>query len=340
MAQWLAIDIGGANLKAADGRGFAKSVPFPLWRNPKLLAQELRTLIAESPPCDHVAATMTGELADCFASKAEGVKFILDALSEATDGRHTRIYLTDGDFVTPATAVRHPRLAAASNWRALAAFAGRFAKSGAALVVDIGSTTCDVVPLQDGQVTARGATDTERLLCGELLYTGVERSPVCALAEKVPYRGSFCPLAHEMFATSLDVYLILGHIAESGDADFTADGRRRNKAEARSRLGRAICADDSEFNHRDAALMAEHLAQAQRDRIADAVEQVIRQMAAEPETAILSGHGEFLARKVLKALSLGVEEVSLARAEGLSSEISRCAAAHALAVLAREATTA
>src|SRR5438132_14083158 len=83
---WLALDIGGANLKVADGRGFAASRPFPLWQTPQHLAVALRSLIAESPPADHLAATMTGELADCFATKAEGVRFIVDAFVEAAAG--------------------------------------------------------------------------------------------------------------------------------------------------------------------------------------------------------------------------------------------------------------
>ena len=89
--KWLALDIGGANLKAADGEGFAVSQPFPLWENPRQLTDALRALIALVPKADHVAVTMTGELADCFQTKAEGVLFILDALAVAADGRHTRL---------------------------------------------------------------------------------------------------------------------------------------------------------------------------------------------------------------------------------------------------------
>ena len=95
---WLALDIGGANLKVADGVGYAESFPFALWRDSVRLAQELRTVIAQAPACDHLAVTMTGELADCFESKSEGVSFILDSVSEASDGRHTRVYLSDGRF--------------------------------------------------------------------------------------------------------------------------------------------------------------------------------------------------------------------------------------------------
>ncbi|MEO8493517.1 MAG: H4MPT-linked C1 transfer pathway protein, partial [Planctomycetota bacterium] len=87
--QWLALDIGGANLKVADGLGHAESFPFALWREPEHLVQELRTLIAQSPRCDRLAVTMTGELADCFENKTAGVTFILDAVQQAADGRHT-----------------------------------------------------------------------------------------------------------------------------------------------------------------------------------------------------------------------------------------------------------
>ena len=43
---WIALDIGGANIKVADGKGFAISSVFPLWKKPRQLADALRTLIA------------------------------------------------------------------------------------------------------------------------------------------------------------------------------------------------------------------------------------------------------------------------------------------------------
>ena len=127
---WLALDIGGVSIKVADGRGFAARQPFALWEQPQQLGEALRAAIAGAPPSDHLAATMTGELADCFGTRTEGVQFLLDALRQAADGRHTRVYLTDGRLVSPEVARRRPLAAAASNWRALASFAGRFAPGG------------------------------------------------------------------------------------------------------------------------------------------------------------------------------------------------------------------
>jgi uncharacterized hydantoinase/oxoprolinase family protein len=109
----LALDIGGAHLKAGDGRGYVGVRPFALWRAPGGLAAELSALIADAPPCDRLVATMTGELCDCFPSKADGVQAIVESLLTAADGRSTFIYLTDGRLVDPEVACERPLLAAA-----------------------------------------------------------------------------------------------------------------------------------------------------------------------------------------------------------------------------------
>src|SRR5437763_6925264 len=120
---WLGLDIGGANLKAADGRGWARSVPFALWREPHRLADALRTLIACGPVAERLAVTMTGELCDCFCSKAEGVRHILGTVESVAQEREVLVYLVDGRFVTIGEATASPHLTAASNWHALANFA-------------------------------------------------------------------------------------------------------------------------------------------------------------------------------------------------------------------------
>jgi uncharacterized hydantoinase/oxoprolinase family protein len=100
----VALDVGGANLKIADGRGYAVSQAFPLWRKPLELAGALRRLLAEAPSAPHIVATMTGELADCFRTKAEGVAAIVKAIVDAAAGRIVEIYLTDGSICPAAAA--------------------------------------------------------------------------------------------------------------------------------------------------------------------------------------------------------------------------------------------
>lgn len=332
--KWLAFDIGGANLKAADGEGFAVSQPFPMWENSRQLVDALRGLVALVPRVSHVASTMTGELADCFHSKPQGVAYILNAVSVAADGRHTRVYLTNGRLVSLQTALKQPLLAAASNWHALAKFAGRYVPEGVGLLIDVGSTTCDLVPLVDGQPVTIGKTDTNRLINGELVYTGVQRSPVCAVSQLVPWRSRKCPLAHEVFATMWDVYLTLGDLPEEPNRKDTADRRAATKAAAHDRLARAICADREVFTETDALAIAESLAQAQLRKITAIAVQLIARLQQPPHTVVISGRGEFLARRVLDELKFKGAVVSLTRE--LGPELSQCAAAHALAVLARE----
>ena len=330
----LAFDIGGANLKAADGLDFCTSRPFPLWRRPTDLAAALAALAAQRPPADRWVATMTGELADCFATKAEGVAAIVEALAKAADGRDVSIYLTDGRLVPPAVATAQPLLAAAANWHALARFAARYARGDCGLLVDVGSTTTDIIPLVAGRPAAVGQTDPERLVSRELVYTGVERSPVCALAAELPWAGRVCPTAGEVFATTWDVYLTLEDLPEEPASLHTADGRPATRAFALDRLARQICADRTLFGPLDAQAASRAVAQQQRLQIARAVEVVLRRQPRPPQTVILSGRGEFLARRVIDSLGLAAEVASLGTI--LGAEKSQAATAYALATLARE----
>ncbi|WP_254509569.1 hydantoinase/oxoprolinase family protein [Anatilimnocola floriformis] len=334
-ANYLALDIGGANIKAANGSDYAESYPFQLWREPHALAQQIRSIISDSPTCDHLVVTMTGELADCFATKAEGVKFILKAVAIGSDNRHTRVYRVDGKQVTPVVAANAPLLVAAANWHALASFAARFAGQSPALLIDVGSTTTDVIPLIGGKPAAFGKTDTERLLAGELVYTGVERSPVCAVLQSTSFRGKPCQIVQEFFATMRDAYLIQEKLPEDPSSNDTADRRPATKPHARLRLARMIAADQEEFNHRDAVALATEAAAAQAKLLRSNIERVVLQMAEKPTKLILSGHGEFLIAAALEGTSLeSLPSVSLTKEIGPLN--SRCAPAYALAVLARE----
>ena len=327
--------------KAADGKGFYANHVFPMWQQHKQLVEALRRLIAGAPKADHLAATMTGELADCFATKAEGVQLhhIIDAASWSPRlmVATTRIYWNNGMLVSPVVALKQPLSAAASNWHALARFAGRYMRQGPGLLIDIGSTTCDIIPLVDGQPTAKATTDPERLLSGELVYTGVERSPVCALIPAAPWRGQQCPVAQEYFASTWDVYLTLGDLPEEPKAIHTADNRPATKDAARDRLARSICADREMFSEADAHAMAEAVARSQLAKVAISIGNVIGRLPARPETIVVSGQGEFVARRAIERMQLKSKVVSLGTE--LGPELSRTATAHALAVIAREGET-
>ncbi len=328
----LGLDIGGANLKAAPSSGTARLQPFELWKNPAGLADALRELLRTTPPFDRLAVTMTGELCDCFPTRREGVLAILDAVDAVAEGRAVGVWRTDGRLVVPKEARAKPLLAASANWLALATFAGRFAPKGPALLIDIGSTTTDVVPLRDGRPVPRGRTDSERLRSGELLYTGVRRTPLCAIL------GS--EVAAELFATTLDVYLLLGRIAEDPNDRHTADGRPATCANAHARLARMLCVDAETCPRDEARKLAERVLLKQVYQITSAINQVAKTLPGPPQTIIASGSGEFLMPVVLSAQNPFPLDMPVGRAISLAGqlgpEISQAACAYAVAILASE----
>src|SRR5208337_88148 len=155
----LGLDIGGANLKAAHSTGAARLVPYSLWKGPAGLSDALRGLLRDWPAFEQIAVTMTGELCDCFDNKRQGVHAILAAVESVCEGTSVQVWRTDGQLVDIATARSTPLLTGAANWLALATFACRHAQAGTALLVDIGSTTTDIVPLSHGKPIPRGRTD-------------------------------------------------------------------------------------------------------------------------------------------------------------------------------------
>lgn len=331
---WLALEVGGANLKAANGLGFAEVRPFAVWRTPERLGAEISELLAASPKHKQLAVTMTAELADCYPTKAIGIRAILDAVESVAGQRRILVYLTNGRLVSTDAARELPQLAAASNWHALAAFANRYIAEWPALLMDMGSTTTDIIPLASSGPCPAGSTDTDRLMSGELVYTGMERTPISALVRSLPWLGGECRVASELFATTTDAYLLLGELAEDLHDTDTADGWPRTRACARARLARMICTDVDSFSEDDALLAATAVREAQLDQLEMAATHVAKCSGETPRSVILSGHGEFLLRRLLDRLGWHCEVLSLSTK--LGPAVSRCAPAHALAVLARQ----
>ena len=126
----IGLDIGGANLKTAHVDGQCVSEAFPLWKHPEQLAERLAAIVDRLPESRTLAVTMTGELADCYASKTEGVHEILHAVEQIAGGRAVHVWNTAGEFVDADVAREFPLLVAAANWHALASWVGRLTPDG------------------------------------------------------------------------------------------------------------------------------------------------------------------------------------------------------------------
>jgi probable H4MPT-linked C1 transfer pathway protein len=333
---WLGLDIGGANLKAAHTSGRALSVPFEVWKRPGELAPQLARIGAQLPPADRVAVTMTAELCDCFATKSEGVSAILGAVEAAFPGREAVVWGHDQRFHPPRHARARPDLVASANWLALAALAARLAPEGPGLLIDVGSTTADLIPLKDGQAAPAGRNDLARLRSGELVYAGVRRTPVMALATELPFRGMPTGLAAELFASTLDIYLTLGEIPPDPADDSTADGRPATVEAAADRLARMVLSDRSDFSADDALAFAKAADEVLVDRLARAALRACEATVGAPRSVIVSGSGSFLARRVAtRVMPDGGPILDLEASWG--PERSSAACAHAVLVLASEA---
>jgi (4-(4-[2-(gamma-L-glutamylamino)ethyl]phenoxymethyl)furan-2-yl)methanamine synthase len=329
----LGLDIGGANLKAVHTAGVAVTQALALWRQPERLPDKLRALVRTLPPADCWAVTMTAELCDCYATKAAGVRAILQTVAETAGSTPVHVWTIKGKFLPVTQALEQPLQVASANWLALATYAGRFVSDGAALAIDCGTTTTDVIPLIGGMPTPLGWTDLDRLTYGELVYTGVERTPVCAVLHKAVWRGRDVRLAAELFATTLDAYLVLGLIPSEECTRHTADGRPRTQVCAHARLARMVCADTAEFDWSDALDFARQIRAAQVVQLQDAVRTVRFRLPAlsESESILVCGTGAFLARGMLNG-----DGKTVCLEEKVGASLSEAACAHAVAVLGSE----
>ncbi len=328
-------DIGAANVKAAglrlgqDGSVLERiaSRPFEIWRDKNRLPEVLQEVFADVMPEEHPLAmgvTMTAELSDIFATKREGVLFVFEKVEEVFPGREIYAFSLSGDFIPLSEARRHPLDFAASNWLASAPWiADHFPDC---LIVDVGSTTTDIIPILDGKVAASGRTDTERLSSGELVFTGALRTNLAAIVQLVPVAGKICRVASEYFAVSGDVHLILGNLKPGDYTCPTPDGRVPSVDSARGRLARLVCADTEMLSSEEIDELARHVHAKQILQICDGMEQVISRLPRlRGHPVIALGMGAFLGIKAAQSMGLNILEIphnwerkNLAAAPGLA----------------------
>jgi len=330
--QTLGIDIGGANIKAATESGDCYAIAFAMWLRPDDLAAALIAMAKRFAHCDAWAVTMTGEMADAYFDRPEGVQSIVAQTmraAHATGIDEVRFYSVDGCFIDAAAAVDHPDAVASANWHALALWIAQ-AIDSPALVIDVGSTTTDIIPIGPGEVTTESRTDFDRLVQGELVYVGGGRTPVCSLVSTLPLRGRPIPVMREVFATTDDCALVLGWCSEDADDKMTSDGGPRTIDAAVNRLARMVGLDHRGVTTAEAADIAIAVVNAATALIADAIS---KQSSQAARRWVVSGHtGDYFLSGLLSRYS-GVRVEPLAQRLGV--ERSRVGPALACAALYR-----
>jgi probable H4MPT-linked C1 transfer pathway protein len=240
-------DIGGAHVKAAViNAGKMTAVyqqPCPLWKGIDQLQCAVSLIMQElaDTHCRH-AITMTGELVDLFDNRDDGVKQIIQAMIELLPESEILVYAGQQGFLKSTQIdAKHYTSIASANWLASASFAAQKVSGG--LFVDCGSTTTDILLLNDGQVVAEGYTDYQRLMSKELIYTGIIRTAVMAVTQTALDQGKEIGLMAEYFATMADVYRVTGELNDMHDQTDTADGAEKTVLASARRLSRMIGCD-------------------------------------------------------------------------------------------------
>jgi probable H4MPT-linked C1 transfer pathway protein len=337
-------DIGGAHVKMAavdaGGRALAASqVACALWKGMDRLDSALDQALAQLPGAAanaRHAVTMTGELVDLFADRTEGVQRIVESLAQRVDAARLRVFAGERGFLDPQQAARAASDVASANWLATAQWIAGRQRDG--LLVDIGSTTADLVAVRDGRVAAAGRGDFDRLVSGELVYTGVVRTPLMAVADAIEFDGVRIPLMAEHFATMADVYRITGELDERCDQHPSADGAEKTPQASARRLARMVGLDARERPFQSWRALAASFREAQVERIRRAAQQVLLRADVAPAGAIVAaGSGAFLVPELaaeLRRRPIGFAELVDSRLDDPGA-LALCAPALAVALLAR-----
>ncbi|MBK1722947.1 hydantoinase/oxoprolinase family protein [Thiocystis violacea] len=340
---WIGWDLGGANLKAVqlDAAGAVRAVvqvACPLWQGLDRLRASIDQVLEKlgpRPSCH--ALTMTGELADLFDNRAQGVAALVALMRERFPGETLMVYAGTAGFVGPDAAGALASQVASANWVATASLAA--AELGDGLVMDIGTTTTDVVPFLDQEVAAWAFNDHERLVHGELVYAGVARTPVMALARQLPFDGAWVPVMAEPFATTADVYRLTGLLPEHADLLPSADGRDKTRAASAARLARMLGMDADAADSSAWVSVADYIVECQQRRLFDAASCVLSRGQIPPGAPVVgAGVGRFLVRQLATRLGrpyVGFESLFTSDWNGVP-DVSDCAPAAAVARLAAE----
>jgi hypothetical protein len=305
-------DIGGVNTKAVrlepgpDGPITRNtSMPFELKRDPGALGLTLTRAVRQlgGAATDLHAVTMTAELSQAFRTKREGVGFILDALEANFPGDSLHIYCVDRRFLTLEQARRLPLAVAAANWAATASLVARSIPT--CVLIDIGTTSSDLIPIVGGEVMVQGHTDPERLLSGELMYTGALRTPVEAVAREVPLWGGTSGVAADGFAIIGDAHLWLRRLDPGDYTCSPPDGRTPSRESAGERLARVVCADREMLDDAAIDAIAASLASSQVRSIAEGLGRILQRWPGIT-SAVVTGLGDFIAADAARAVGLDV----------------------------------
>jgi len=338
-------DVGGAHIKLAvvtpEGRVVQViQQPCPLWKGLNYLQQQVEQIKQQLPVTHYChVITMTGELVDLFNHRIQGVEQIIQQMKSALPGCKLKFFVGNQTFLSAEKIQPEHYLSIASvNWLATASWAANQLQQG--LLLDIGSTTTDILVLANQQVQTIGLTDYERLASAELVYTGIVRTAVMAVAQTTYFEGQQIGLMAEYFATMADVYRLTGYLNEAHDQTETADGAEKTELASARRLARMIGCDFCQTELNRWRQFAFNLKDQQKHIIQSACRrQLSRHLISTQDYFIGAGIGRFLVKEIARDLGypyLDFNDLVRCKMSDSAVNCADCAPAVAVALLAMQ----
>jgi probable H4MPT-linked C1 transfer pathway protein len=281
-------DIGGAHLKVAridSGRITAvRQIACPLWQGLDRLDAAFEDASEITAGADTHAIAMTAELTEIFESRHAGVLALLTQARQRL-GENVKVFMGLKGFGDVAAAAKDTHSVASANFLATAKLIA--GQQPATLLIDMGSTTTDIIACDRPQ----GLSDAERLQTGELVYTGLTRTPVAAVTAKAPLLGQWQTLARDNFATMADVRRVLGILADDVDMHATNDDRGTSVPESLTRLSRGFGRDGEERHLPVWKISAAYIREVQLRSIVDGALQLLSRPGLNVTNIIAAGIG-------------------------------------------------
>ena len=235
---YLGIDIGGANLKIV-GLNKKKQINFvsqekcEIWKGLSKFDDKITKINKIISKKTVVGVTMTAEMCDNFKKRKEGVKRIIKHIRRSLN---KNVYFWENIKNKSFSINPSYKNVASMNWLATGTLISK--KISNAIVIDLGSTTTDLIFIRKNQIINKGFSDLKRIIFSELIYTGFTRTPIFGITNKLKFNKKNYPVLPENFANISDVYRVLKKASSRIDLFDTMDGRSKSFLNSSRRIAR------------------------------------------------------------------------------------------------------
>ncbi|PPR37367.1 MAG: hypothetical protein CFH26_00776 [Alphaproteobacteria bacterium MarineAlpha6_Bin4] len=321
-------DIGGAHVKAIiidfkKKKLKSSQIYCPIWKNLNNLKKAIKLTKKKLGKCDYHSVTMTAELSDAFINRKRGSKYIIKLTSKILNTKKTFFY-NKNKFIKKNIALKKTNINSL-NWHAIGNFISNFYPNS--ILVDIGSTTTDIIPIKNKKIISKGSSDYKRLNYNELLYIGVIRSPIHAVEKKKK-------IIYENFANLSDVYRILNKIPKKNDLAPTLDNKDKNKHSNARRIARVYGKDYKKKDFERWKKVASKIEKKQINILKKNISKIKKENFKNDVPIIGAGVGKFLLKDACKKKKYYPFESNIKNTN--SNKVVNCETAVSVAILLKK----